>query len=488
MIRRRPVRQHEEAQSLAWGAQLNRRRFVTTLATLAMAGALPRALRAAPRRVIIAGAGLAGLQAALLLEQLGHEVVVLEARQRVGGRVLTLDDIAGHPEGGANTIGQNYGRTIAAAQGFGVELAPQGRGAESGLLLDGQVVARDQWPGSAVNTLPEALRSFTPDRLSSALLRDNPLKASADWLEPGMQSTDVSAAEYFAQQGLDERALQWLDVNNSYGNRLADTSLAMLYRVGASIGRAIAMALPAYEAVSGNSRIPEAMAARLRASVLHGEQVDSIRQTSTEVIVSCVSGNSYSADAVVCALPATAVRRIRFDPLLPEEQRQGLAQVEYHKVTQAHLLAESPHWQAAGEPASWWTNGKLGRIFAREQPNAAGSYNLTVWINGDGCDRYDVMDPAEAGAAILQEYQQQIPVASGQVVLAGLVRWAIDPLNEGAWAVWRPGQISSLPKLLRQPDDRILFAGEHTAISNSGMEGAMESAERAVLQTLRRLA
>lgn len=193
----------------------NRRQYVAALGSLALAGILPGNLRAASRRLIIAGAGLSGLRTASLLEQLVHEVVLLEARQRVGGRVNTLDEVAGHPEGGANTIGPNYGRIIDAAQRFGVALKPQSRGAPWGLLIDGQGVDREAWPTSPFNTLPKPLRSLTPDRLSGALLRDNPFTPSNAWLRPDMQVFDVSAAEFFASKGLDRRALQWLDVNNS---------------------------------------------------------------------------------------------------------------------------------------------------------------------------------------------------------------------------------------------------------------------------------
>jgi monoamine oxidase len=468
--------------------QPTRRQFVATLGSLALAGMLPRGLKASGRKIIVVGAGLSGLQSALLLEQLGHEVVVLEARQRVGGRVLTLDDIPGHPEGGANTIGPNYGRIIEAAQRFGVELVPQGRGEASGLMIDGQVVDRDGWSDSPLNTLPEPLRSITPDRLSAALLRDNPLSTSSSWIQAAGIEADVSAAEYFASKGLDDQALQWLDVNNSYGNRLADTSLDMLYRVGASVGRAIEMRQPTFDAALGNMRIPEAMAAGLATPVLHGEKVLSVHQAGDALVARSESGKEFRGDALICALPATAVRKIRFEPVLNAEQNMAFEQVEYHKVTQAHLIAESPYWQAAGEPASWWTNGSLGRMFTSGKPNDAGSYNITVWINGDACDRFDVMGHDEAGSAILEEFQQQVPTSRGQVSLGGLVRWAVDPLNEGTWAVWRPGQVSSLPKLLAMPHDRIFFAGEHTAVSNSGMEGAMESADRVVLETLRRLA
>jgi monoamine oxidase len=268
--------------------------------------------------------------------------------------------------------------------------------------------------------------------------------------------------------------------------------MAMLYRVGAIAGRAMNMAMtmrePVFQATLGNSRIPEAMAAALSAKVQHGEQVVSVKQSANEVVATGANGREYRGDALICALPATAVRKIRFEPLMAAEQAQAFEQVKYLKVTQAHLLAESPYWQKAGQPASWWTNGPLGRILAATKPNTEGSYNMNVWINGDDCDRFDTMEEEEAGHAIMHELESQFPAAKGQVKMGELVRWAADPFNEGAWAIWKPGQIATLPALLRQSLDRVFFAGEHTSYVNSGMEGAMESADRAVLEAMRRLA
>jgi monoamine oxidase len=466
----------------------SRRRFLGNVSLLAASALFPLPAFPGSGRVLVVGAGLSGLYAATLLEKQGVEVKVIEARRRVGGRIFTLDDVPGRPEGGGNTIGPNYGRFIHQARRLAVPLENPSRGEASGLLINGRRIATESWADSPLNPLPGPYRSVSPARLRSALLKDNPLKSSVAWRNPEMAVHDRSAGEYFRSLGLNDEALQLLDVNNSYGNRLQDTSLLNLYRVGASISRGMAMRQPVWQVKGGNMRLPEAMASALVSPPVLGEQVLEIEQSASEVEVRCESGREYRADFLICALPATAVRKIRFSPSMPESQHQAFTEVEYHKVTQAHLVAERPFWEDAGDSGSLWTNGVLGRVFTRAMGDGSGRYNMTVWINGDGCDLFDAMSPEQASRAIVAELERISPAAKGALKQGGLVRWAIDPLNEGAWAVWRPGQIARLPKLMQQAHGRSHFAGEHLAISNSGMEGAMESGERAALEVLRKLA
>lgn len=464
-----------------------RRRFLGAAGAAALGALLPKGAMSGSRRVIVIGAGLTGLAAAELLESLGHEVLIFESRARIGGRVWTLDQIAGAPEGGANTIGPNYGRTIAAARRHGLELLAQSRGARPGLIVDGRVVDREAWAESPLNTLPPDLRGLTPDRLGSALMGDNSLVTSTQWLEAAMSERDQPAAEFFRRRGLDERALQWIDANNSYGNRLEDTSLLGLHAANAGIRRAIAWRQPALEAAGGNARIPGAMAAALKSSIRLGTRIDQVTQRPDGVRVATEDGRRFAADAVICTVPLPALVRMRFSPGLDAIWRAALDQIEYHKVTQLHLLARAPFWEPIGQPASWWTNGPLGRIFTRTRPNVAGSYNMTVWINGDACDRFDAMSEDAAMEAICAELERTVPGARGLVEPAALVRWAPDPDSGGAWALWPPGRIHDLAAVVRRPQDRVFFAGEHTGMAFSGMEAALESAERAVLEALRRL-
>ncbi len=436
-------------------------------------------------RVIVLGAGLAGLHAARLLAGQGYEVLVLEARSRVGGRLLTLDDLPGKPEGGGNVIGPNYGRVIHTARELNVELEVPPTRLGSGIRIGEASMRREEWATSQFNPLPEGLRSLAPDRLASSLLADNPLTWASAWRDAEFSGHDQSATDFFASKGLDARALRLVDVNNSYGNRLDETSVLSLYRVQANVARGMDMRQPTLQVRGGNMRLPEAMATNLAGRVQLDAEVLRVEQNPDGLRVWARDGRTWAADRVICTLPATVVRRMEFQPGLPIEQRLAVEGLHYHKVTQAHLIADHPWWEAHGAPASWWTDGPLGRIFTVPTGDGSGRFNITCWINGDGCDRFDRVDSARAEADVMGLFLGLFPQARGHVRFGELVRWSREEFNQGTWAIWRPGDIARFADRLLRPHDRVFFAGEHTAYANAGMEAAMASGERAVLEVMR---
>lgn len=467
--------------------QLTRRRLLQLLGGATLGAALPPGLLAAnaTRRVIVVGAGLAGLAAAQLLERQGVEVQVLEARDRVGGRVLTLDDLPGKPEAGANVIGPNYGRVISAARESNVALRPPARPASMGYVIQAQRIIAAEWAESPHNPLSGPMRKRNPSQLIGAALQSNPLSASTDWLSPRHTASDIAADQYLADLGYSRQAIELIAANNSYGNRIQDTSMLSLLRVGNNFARARAMQQPGFVSTHGNSRIPEAIASTLRRPVTTGIDVLQVEQGRNEIKLSDAQGVEYATDRVILALPVPALRRMQIDRLA-REQRAALQAIEYHKLTQVHLLVASPYWSDS-VPGSWWTDGALGRLFLGPASTNDGLSNLTVWINGDHCDRLAQLSEEEAGDTVLKDVEAILPEARGTLRVGRVVRWARDPLAGGAWATWAPGQIRHHFAALQAPTGGVFFAGEHTGRANPGMEAAMESGERAALQVLRTL-
>ena len=437
------------------------------------------------RKVVVVGAGLSGLNAALILERWGFEVQVVEARERVGGRIWTLDALPGSPEGGGNVMGANYGRVLKAAHDLEVPLRSPPRTLPSDYFVDGQRIARDDWASAEANPLPDAWRNIPPSRLMGKLNASNPLLQTRAWHDPTLMASDTSALSGLSALGFPDAAIRLIGANNSYGNNLDETSLMSLYRVMGEFGRLSGPALAVKEATQGNMRLPEAMAGQLARPIEMGSPVTAVHQSSAATRVTLASGETVDADAVIMTLPLPALRRIDMD--LPASQATLLETVDYHKVVQLHCIVEAPFWERAGWGGSWWTDNLLGRVFTRPIPGTS-RFNMTVWINGDDCDALNAMDEATCIDRISRALWDLMPDAREVTSVGQLVRWSNDPFAGGVWALWRPGQAATAHAALRAPAGRVFFAGEHTAEAYRGMEGAMESGERAALEVMRLLA
>lgn len=445
--------------------------------------------------VIVIGAGLSGLQAAWELERAGLQVLVLEGRQRVGGRVLTFANVQGEPEAGANIIYGDYRRVMDITTRLGLRLDDQvprlARHSSYTLVLDGKPIARKDWPLSPRNPFPPALREMMPwQYVPLVTSQENPLQAVEGWYAATNAPLDIPMRDFLRAQGATDAMINLAyDTIPTYGLNARDVSALLLACISA-FTRAQKDARPVMlQAAGGNQRITEAMAAALREPVRFGQTVKAIDAEGSQVQVRTAGGSRHTARAVICALPFATLREIELRPGLVGEQARAVRTLPYQMIYQTALLASRPFWEADGLEPSMWTDSHIGRVAAIHHGTQHDDVSsLVVSSFGPGSAYLDRLGKESAARYVVAQIEKMRPAAKGTLTVVGQQSWARDPFSGGAWAYFNPGTVTRFLPAMFQPHGRVHFCGEHTSVVARGMEGAVESGSRAAADVIAQLA
>ena len=490
-----------------------RREFLQSLALgsagTAMLATLPSlGVWAQPRpRILVIGAGLAGLRCALLLEDKGFDVTVIEGRTRLGGRLRTLTDLPGLPEEGGSVLGRSYQRMLGMAErsGAALETPTMGHGPKTGSCkachAQGKVPDRRGGPGSliiwrgrsilegnwidALPDLSEKERKVAPDRLVATYLQAaNPLQDAEAWTRAEHADLDAAPLEqYLKALGATPTALKLMDVAPNCPG-LAKASAVWALR-DAQRRAAAAGGLP-LEFPGGSTLFVEKVAAALKTRPITGQRVTAIASTPDKVIARCADGSVHEADYCISTLPLPVLAKIKFDPGLPAHQRAAFREIHYTPITRVYFRIKRPFWEQDGLPGTMWTDSPIERVFPMR--NADG--NVVAFVShadGPGATRLDAMSEEKRLRFAEKVFVQLRPAARGAIEAVASTSWANDEFAGGAYPFYAPGQVGRLRPATAQPLGRLHFAGEHTAVTQPGMEGAAESADRVVAELLARL-
>lgn len=487
------------------GQYMERRRF---LQILAAAGAAPLLLQgcglggssdgqssaeadnaeAIDADVLVIGAGIAGLQAAMLLEeqQPGRRVVVLEASQRVGGRMQTIEAGGQRFDVGATDIGGNYWMTRGLAPRVGVEIvdptpeAMKARfGGASAVGLGGKLIDASKWPDSAINPLTGRERAIPPPALLSAATRGdaNPITNINKWLAPELAAHDIPMSQWLAARDWSDQAIEYMDVGATY-NGLDQVSALDILRRNAMLSRG---PQSVGTMVGGTQALPEGVAAKLKQPVVFGAQVKEVVQDADSVVVVTTDGRRWRAPRVVMALPPGPLSTVKFSPEPPAEQREGWAKRELTAVTAIHLKPLKPFWEEDGLPLNMWLNGSIERVFGVPDENNR-IERILIWVNGRGAEVIDEMDDGEIGRWAQRELAGWRPAAKGATEVLAVRSWGRDPFTMGAFAEIAAGRCAETAKWTAPALGRVHFAGEHTSFDQPGIEAALASGLRAAVE------
>jgi monoamine oxidase len=394
-------------------------------------------------KVAVIGAGLAGLAAADALRRRRVDVVVVEARGRVGGRVWSVPFAGGVAERGAEFVFAGDEVLRATAARLGLPLYRKGTLYGDREPRGGAAVSRTQL-GAAVARLAEAASEGTVlDALES--------------LDLPSEIVDVIAAR--------------VEVSSAYPAQ--DLAASVLAETGAGFGR-----FDTFGVAGGNSRLAEALAAPLGPAVLLGRPVESVEWDRRSARLLGPELDLW-ADAAVVATPATTTAALRFDPPLPDATQQALAAVRFGQAAKLHVPLVAPAEPSAvlAVAERYWTYTQLG-------PDGAPAFFAASFAGSPGAlARLRVDFGKSTWLASVAALRPELELAAD---VALLTTWQDDPWARGAYSA--PSWACPLDfDELARPVGPLAFAGEHTAGQWHGlMEGALRSGLRAAKETLRR--
>lgn len=439
--------------------------------------------------VAVVGAGLAGLAAAWELEQAGHDVVVLEARTRPGGRVHTLrdpfaDDL--YAEVGAVAFTESYAEANRYIDELGLERAdyplPTGRlrfhlgGRRFAAAPDSQVDWPYEMTSEEVNLgLMGVLSTYLEPM--SALTSD-----PSGWNSPPLSELDqLSLAEYLRQQGASEGAVD-LIANTTYFGGSPEQTSALAVAV-ADIGLSVSGG--AFGLAGGNDHLPTAMARRLRNAIRYGTEVRAIRSDGEGIIIEAQrSGEpgTVHADRAVVTLPAPVLEDLRVEPSLPSDKRTAISELPYRDVIRVPFQMSSGFWHEEGVSGRAFTDLFAGRIDRQPYSDPGGLDRrsiLEAFIENPTADRLEDQTETEIMSYALDQLEAVHPGIREYAEGGAVKVWGRDSYSQAGYSWPGPGDVIRHLDVLQQPHERIHFAGEHTSILRATMEGALRSGIRA---------
>jgi monoamine oxidase len=444
----------------------------------------------ARKRVVVIGAGMAGLVAAYELKRAGHAVVLLEAQHRVGGRVSTCRSFAPglYAELGAMRIPRVHELTLAYCGVFGLGLRPFVMGNPKTLVYVGgqRMTMKDAEldPNQLPFELAEHERGRTYTELWDEATRDvveRYRREGESALAAIIEEYDrYSIREFLQHRGWSEGAIELYGVMSF---REANMNAAVIEQLREIVGRAFE---DMQEIVGGFDLLPNAFYSHLKENVRFGANVHAIEQAGDSVTVrfKTESGRfSETADYAVCAIPFSILRDIEVAPAWSREKQKAIRELNYNPSTKILFQTRTRFWERTDGIVGGTTSTDLPirRICypSHSDPSEPRGALLASYTWGQDALRWGGMDEETRLEEALEDVAKVHPEIVDEYEVGASHAWYNDRWARGAFALFEPEQETRLQDHIVRPEGRVRFAGEHCSLWHAWIQGALESGIRA---------
>lgn len=457
---------------------------------LAMA-ARPGAPRVGAKRVVVIGAGFAGLACAYELASVGYDVSVVDSRPKVGGRVLSFNAANGNEfvpgrnvEGGAELIGSNHPAWVAYAAKFGLEwldVTEDEGDAVMPVVIDGKVLSFED-AGTLWEELEPALNKM--NELAAEVPEDEPWKApkAAEW----DKSSTWAWIKSLELSPMVQRAV-WINQTSDNGQDADKQSLlGQLTSVKGGGLEKYWTDSEIYRCKGGNQQLAFKLAEGIGSGRITLElPATEIAQKGSGLVVKCRDGRTIECDDVVLAAAPSTWQKIQMGGALPASLKPQMG-----LNTKYLVHTKDRFWQKTDPVRSQYalSDGMINQTWeGSDAQEGDGPACLTGFSGGPLVERALAMSRAEREKAFGAELEAFYPGCKESTVATRYMDWPKDPWVQASYSFPAPGQVTSVGPALQQAymGGRLHLAGEHCCYKFVGyMEGALSSG----LSVARRLA